>query len=129
MENNGANKAIPIPCKDRKIFYRAWLSFLTPIHHFTPQVIHVAAELLRHRERLSKYVLDEAMLMKLLMGQDIRDEIIKECNITLSTYRVTINKLKKGQFFKDGTINPRLIPNLDGSSKYNLMLMFDIGES
>ena len=78
---------------------------------------------------MSKYVLDEAMLMKLLMGQDIRDEIIKECNITLSTYRVTINKLKKGQFFKDGTINPRLIPNLDGSSKYNLMLMFDIGES
>lgn len=126
MQNGGANKAIPIVCEDRRKFYKLWLSFLTPIHHFTPKVIEVAAELLRHREELSKIILDEGVLTKNLLSPDIRNQIIKDCGITLSTFWVTMNKLKKGGFFKNGIINPKLIPNIGDSSEFNFMLMFKI---
>lgn len=120
------NKAINVPCTSRT-FYRMWLAFLTPIHHFTPQVCGVAAELLWHRNRLSKIILDEPTLMKVLMSPDTRKEILKDCGITLSTYGVALNKLRKAEFFKNGVINPKLIPPLEtGQTKFNLMLLFNI---
>ena len=121
------HKTINVPCNSRN-FYRVWLAFLTPIHHFTPQVCGVAAELLWHRERLSRIILDEPTLMKVLMSPDTRKEILADCKITLSTYSVALNKLRKAGFFlQDGTINPKLIPNINkDQTKFNLVLHFSI---
>ena len=120
------NKGLNVPCSS-KSFYRMWMAFLTPIHHFTPQVCGVAAELLWHRERLSRIILDEPTLMKVLMSPDTRKEILESCKITLSTYSVALNKLRKGNFFVDGKINPRLIPYMGKDQKeFNLLLRFEI---
>ena len=127
-ENINRNKGIPIPC-NKKSFYIAWLSFLTPIHKMTPQVIGIAAEFLRHRDILKSKILDEVVLVKEIQAKEIREQIMKDCGVTLSTFRVAVNKLKKAQFLKDGRINQRLIPNLaDGETKFNLLLMFDIND-
>lgn len=127
-ENININKGIPIPCNKRN-FYVAWLSFLTPIHKMTPQVISIAAEFLRHRDILKAKILDEVVLVKEIQAKEIREQIMKDCGVTLSTFRVAVNKLKKAQFLKDGRINQRLIPNLaDGETKFNLLLMFDIND-
>lgn len=120
------DKIIDIPCND-KMFYRLWLSFLKPIHHFTPQVIDMAAEFLWHHEKLSKIIIDEKTLAKFLLSSDTKKEIIEACKITPATYSVTLNKLRKEGFFKDGVINPKLIPHLNpGQNDFNLMLMFKI---
>lgn len=119
------DKAIDVPC-DARSFYRKWLSFLTPIHHFTPQVTQIAGELLRHRQRLSKVIKDDDILMRELLGQPTRDEILKDCDVTLSTYRVTLNKLKKAGFFIDGKINPLLIPKVPEDGDFKMLLMFNI---
>lgn len=126
--NSEINKALNLPCNKRN-FYRLWLTFLTPLHHLTPKVIEIAAELLRHRQELSKVILDENVLTKVLMSPEVRDEIIKDCNITLSNFHVAVGKLKKAKFFDKGVINPKLIPNLsDDSNRFNLVLMFNINE-
>lgn len=125
VSNHEVNKRLEIPCTN-KTFYRLWLSFLIPVHKFTPQVILIASELLRHRQELSAKILDEIFLTKELMGKDVREQIMKDCDVTLSTYRVTINKLKKGGFFKDGMINPRFIPHIDNPESFNMLLMFKI---
>ena len=120
------NKVVPVPCNTRN-FYKLWLSFLVPLHKFTPHVVAIAGELLRHRQELSKKILDEKLLSKILLGQEVREEIMKDCDCTLSTFRVTINKLKKAGFFKDGSINPLFIPAIEeGSNGFNLMLAFKI---
>lgn len=121
------NKVIPIPPCNEENFYKLWLTFLTPLHHLTPRNVEVGAELLRHREHLSKVILDEKMLMKLLMSSDIKADITKKCNITTQNYHVALSALKKAGFFKDGTINKKLIPKLDeGKREYNLLLSFQI---
>lgn len=127
MNNVEVDKAIEIPC-NKASFYRNWLAFTVPLHKFTPQVVQIAAEFLKHREELSKVVLDEAMLMKLLMGSDVRKKITEECGITSSTLMVIISKLKKGGFFKDGKINPRFIPGLEKPDRFNFMIMFKISD-
>lgn len=129
MNEVSVNKVIDVPCDERG-FYRMWMAFLTPIHHFTPQVNNIAAELLWQRNRLSKIILDEPTLMKVLMSPDVRKDVLKECKITLSTYNVALNKLRKGGFFKDGRINPRLIPPIKkDQTEFHLMLMFRINEA
>lgn len=125
--NNEVDKVIEIPC-NKYSFYRLWLSFLVPLHKFTPQVVQIAAAFLWHREELSKVVLDEAMLMKLLMSQEIKNKIVEECGVKKSTLMVIITKLKKCGFFKDGKINARFIPVLTNQDSFNFMIMFKIGE-
>lgn len=127
MNSVKVDKAIEVPCNKRE-FYRNWLAFTVPLHKFTPQVVQIAAEFLRHREELSKVVLDESMLMKLLMSSDVRKQITEDCGIPSSTLMVIISKLKKGGFFKDGKINPRFIPALDKPDKFNFMIMFKISD-
>jgi len=122
MENK-VNKMVEVPCTSEN-FYRLWLSFMIPFHKFTPQVIMIAGELLKHRQRLSKVISDERILSKVLLGAEVRNEILKACNCTLSTFRVTINKLKKAKFLVDGRIEPRFIPNIGDSKTFNVMLAF-----
>lgn len=122
------DKGFPITC-DKKSFYRLWLSFLAPIHHLTPQVIQIAAELLRHREELSSKILDESLLTTYLLGPKIREQIMEECGVTLSTFRVTINKLKKSGFLIDGKINPKFIPGIENPKRFAFALVFNIVDS
>lgn len=121
------DKAIVLPSCNEREFFRLWLTFLTPLHKLTPKNVEIAAELLRHRHRLSKVILDEGVLMKVLMSTETKDEIIKDCNISTQNFHVAVSTLRKAGFFVDGKINPKLIPNItDTTTSYNTMLIFTI---
>lgn len=124
----GVNNVAEIPCKLEGNFFACWLTFLSPIHKLTPGVVAVAAELLRHRYILSKSISNDAILDKyLLTNSEVREEIMKTCNISLSNYHVCLGKLKKGKFFIDGRINSKFIPKIvEGSDKYALLLLFNL---
>lgn len=120
------NSLIKIPCKLTENFYNYWLTFLTPIHNLTPSVVSIAAELLKHRYKLSQVISNEEILDNyLLTNEEVRNEIIQTCKISLSNYHVGIGKLKKARFFIDGRINPKFIPRFEPDQKqYRLVLQF-----
>lgn len=119
-------KVINVPPISEEGFYKLWVTFLTPLHKLTPRNIEIAAELLRHRQRLSKVILDENVLMKVLMNSETRDEITKKCNISTQNYHVAISSLKKAKFFKDGRINPKMIPPTSiEQGECNLLVTFE----
>lgn len=126
MTQNLNTKAIGIPCNENN-FYRLWLTFLSPLHKLTSKSVQVAAELLKHRKRLSKVTTDLNILNKILLGSETKQDIMKECGITSSNYYVVISKLKKAGFLTNYGINPKFIPdnNIDAKN-YHLHIMFNI---
>lgn len=122
------NSAIRVPCKLEGNFFNYWLTFLTPIHKLTPSVINIAAEILKHRYILSKDITNDTILDNyLLSNEEIRNDIITTCGISLSNYHVGIGKLKKAGFFINNKVNPKFIPKLDkDSNQYNFLLIFDL---
>lgn len=128
---NKVNSVIRIPCKLSSNFFTYWLTFLKPIHKLTPGVISIAAEILKNRYELSKVISDDNVLDKyLLTNEEVRNKIIKACDISVSNYHVGIGKLKSAGFFIDGKVNPKFIPKLNEESKdYGLMIMFSFNDS
>lgn len=122
------DKALPIPCELSGNFFYIWLTFFTPLHKLTPSVTKIAAEILRHRYILSKSITDANILDKYLMtNEEIRNDIIKACGISLSNYHVGVGKLRQAKFFIDGNVNPKLIPPIEeGSTSINLLFMFKL---
>ena len=120
------NKLYNLPPCTKEDVYKLWLTFLTPLHKLTPRNIEIAAELLKKREELSKVILDESILMRMLMSTETRDEITKKCNISTTNYHVALNSLKKHGFIKDDKINPKMIPMFDGSNTFSTMLVFTL---
>lgn len=103
-----------------------WLTFLTPLHKLTPSIVNLAAEILKHRFKLSQVIKDEDILDNyLLTNEEIRNAIIEKCKLSTSNYHVSIGKLKKAGFFINGKVNPKFIPKvrLDKDS-YSLLLLF-----
>ena len=125
------NSVINVPCTLSGNFFNCWLTFLNPIHKLTPGVVNIAANLLKHRYILSKSITDDSILDKyLLTNEEIRDQIITDCGISLSNYHVSTGKLKKAGFLIDGRINPKFIPKIpQGSDSFNLMIMFNLKDA
>lgn len=121
-----ADSVISIPCTLEGNFMNLWLTFLTPLHKLTPSIVNLAAEILKHRFRLSQVIKDEDILDNyLLSNEEIRDAIIKKCELSTSNYHVSIGKLKKAGFFINGKVNPKFIPKITGDrDHYSLMLLF-----
>lgn len=121
------NSVVKIPCNLSDNFYNWWLTFLTPIHKLTPSTIAIAAEILKQRRRLGKDIKNEEILDTfLLTNENIRNEIIEACGISVSNYHVSIGKLKKAGFFINNRVNPKFIPRIDDSSEdFKLMLIFE----
>lgn len=103
-----------------------WLTFLTPLHKLTPSIVNLAAEILKHRFRLSQVIKDEDILDNyLLSNEEIRNAIIEKCKLSTSNYHVSIGKLKKAGFFIDGKVNPKFIPKVKvDKDHYSLLLLF-----
>lgn len=106
-------------------FFTQWLIFLRPYHKLTDRQISLAAQFLKMRYELSKVIKDEKLLDENVMGSPIRAKIREACNVTPEFFQVLVSDLRKHQFFVDGKINPRYIPNLSESPEgYSLMLYF-----
>lgn len=121
-----ADSVISIPCSLEGNFMNLWLTFLTPLHKLTPSIVNLAAEILKHRFRLSQVIKDEDILDNyLLSNEEIRNAIIDKCKLSTSNYHVSIGKLKKAGFFIGGKVNPKFIPKVKvDKDHYSLLLLF-----
>ena len=108
-------------------FFRYWFIFLRPLHHLTDREIDVIASFAKHRYKLSRVIKDENLLDTVLMSEETKREVRKDCNITLVHFQVIMGKLRKKNVIVNNKINPKLIPNISEDSKsLQLLVIFPI---
>ena len=90
--NNKYDKAVRIPCRLSDDFFKYWLLFIQPLHSLTPKIIDVAACLLKNRYLLSKSIIDDNILNKFLMGTEMKEKMLSELKIPVTSYNVALNK-------------------------------------
>lgn len=127
MEKSGLNNIIRIPTSLEGKFFRYWLEFLEPFHSLTSRELDVATAFLKQRYELSKAISDTNILDRVTMGEDTKQKIREECNITTPHFQVIMGKLRKAKFIIDNKINPRFIPLgvKEGDNSFKLLLYFD----
>lgn len=122
------NNVISIPASSEKQFFRYWLEFLKPFHSLTDKETDIMAEFLRQRNELSKVIIDQDLLDKIVMGEDTKRKIRSECGISQTYFQVIMTKLKKSKMIEDGKINPKFIPRLENdSNNFQLLISFELG--
>ena len=87
--------------------------------------MEVAACIVKHRHELSKVILDNDLLDKVVMNEDTKAKIRKECEISLAHFQVIMGKLKKNKVIINNKINPKYIPHINSDSYFRLMFLFD----
>lgn len=93
----------------------------------TNREIDVLASFLKYRFELSKVVKDTELLDKIVMGEDTKRKVRKDCNLTQTYFQVIMTKLKKNRIVENGRINPKLIPRFtEGDDEVQLLLLFDL---
>lgn len=117
------NNVITVPTTN---FFRMWCVFLRPFVKLTDRETDIVACLLKHRHELSKCISDPTILDTMVMGDDMRQKIQKECNITPQHLCVVMSKLRKNNVIVNDIINPRLIPNIreDDNGMFQLLVLF-----
>lgn len=108
-------------------FFRIWLEFLRPFHKLTEREADVMAALLKQRFELSKVVSDQDILDRLIMSDDTKKKVMKECNISHAHFQVIMTKLKKVKMIDNNKINPKFIPRIDNEANgFQLLLAFEL---
>lgn len=121
------NNIIRIPTSAEK-FFKYWILFTRPFHNLTEKEMDVTACILKYRYNLSKVIMDEDILDMMLFGEDTRNKIRAECNVSSAFFQVILGKLRKVGIIKEGKINPRFIPNFKEAEDFKLLIYFDIDE-
>lgn len=120
------DSVIRIPVTKDTLYY-TWLWYTKPIHGLTATEITIASCLLKHRDKLKAIIHDQSILDRELLGNTIRDEIIKETGVTLKHYRMIMTNLRKHKFIVDGCINAKYIPDVkENKNDFRVLLKFDI---
>lgn len=110
------NNAFMIHPKDLTDLFRKWCIFLRPFVYLTDREIEIVACFLKHRFALSKVISDQTILDRTVMGNDIKEKVREECNISLKHFYVMESKLAKKEVIKDKMLNPLVVPNLKPGS-------------
>lgn len=123
-----ANNVIRIPTSLQGKFFRIWIEYLTPLHNLTKREKDVVAAFIKARFELSKSVSDNDLLDKIVMSDDIKNQIKAECNVSDAFFQVILGKLRKTGVIKDGKISSKFIPkNLNPNDQaFQLLLYFDL---
>lgn len=124
----GANNVIRIPTSLQGKFFRIWIEYLTPLHNLTNREKDIVAAFIKARFELSKSVTDNDLLDKIVMSDDIKDKVKKECNVSDAFFQVILGKLRKTGVIVDGKIAPKFIPKHlnQGDKALQLLLYFDL---
>ena len=123
-----ANNVFRIPTSLKGNFFRIWIEFLTPLHNLTNREKDVVAAFLKARFELSKSIPDKVWLDKVVMSDEVKNNIKKECKVSDAFFQVILGKLRKTGIIQDGSINPKFIPkNLNEKDKvFQFLLYFDL---
>ena len=121
------NSVVRIPTSLDGKFFRYWMEFLEPFHKLTSRELDIITAFLKHRYELSKVIKDEEILDRVTMGEDTKNKVREECNITPAHFQVIMGKLRKNKVIIDNKINPRFIPNItEEHGTFQLMLLFEL---
>lgn len=122
--------AIRIPVSLEGNFFLRWLEFLEPVHKLTKRETELFAALLQARYELSKVILDDDLLDKLVMGTDTKLKIMEKCGFSAAHYQAILGSLRKNKMLFNEKINKKFIPQLSQDAKeFKYLLLFDINES
>jgi hypothetical protein len=106
-------------------FFAKWCEYLCPTSYLTKREISVLSSLLKHRWLLSKTILDPVLLDRDVMNDSTREKVLEELNITKENFYVIKNNLQKKNIIVDGTLNPKVIPNIrpDDNGCFQLVIL------
>lgn len=120
------DKAVKVRYDSLKDFYKKWCTFLRPIIKLTNREIDIVASFLEIREEYSKSITDQGMLDKIIMSEETRRRVMKECGITSQYFCCVMSKLRENGVIIDKAINPLLIPNIKEESRsFYLGIIFE----
>ena len=119
------NNILNVPCSSEKDFFTWWCIFFDPFVPLTDREREVVASYLKHRTELSKVILDPDIVDYQLMSNEVKNKVIKDCNMTLAHYYVVMSSLRKKKVFLESGINPKLIPNVrkDDNGCFQLLIL------
>jgi hypothetical protein len=119
-----ADAILKVPTKRSTNFFRLWVEFLGPYHNLTEREIDVLTCFLKIRHNLSKSVLDEKILDKVLFSDDSKKSVCDEIGITEKNFNMVFSRLKKKNLIINNSINKRFIPLLKDNAKVFQMLVY-----
>ena len=119
------NNVVTVPTTTDS-FFRWWCVFLRPFVKLTDREIDVVANMLKQRWELSKVISDPVILDKMMLSEDIKQKILKECHLTSQHLYVVMGNLSKNKVIVNNLINPRLIPNIRETDNgcFQLLILF-----
>ena len=123
-----ADSVIRIPCQSLQGFFEQWFNMLRPIHKLSNTEIKLISTIVRFRYEFSLKISDKDLLDEWLMSAETKQKIREACNMSPSSYQVSMFKLKKNKVIVDNKVNPKLIPNFAGGN-YKLLLYFDVNDN
>ena len=122
---SGVDNVLSIPTSLKGKFFKHWFKFLLPYHGLTDREMDIAAAFLLKRYELSKVISDANILESVLMNEDTKRTIRKECDVKHQHFQVIMSKLRKSKIIIDNKINPRFIPNVkEENGNFKLLLLF-----
>lgn len=109
-------------------FFRTFIEFLTPFHNLANREKDVLAAFIKERYFLSQSITDPQLLDKVLMNDDTKAKIKKECNVSDAFFSGILGKLRKADVIIDNAINPLYLPKRvsSGDKSFKLMFVFEI---
>lgn len=107
-------------------FFKWWCVFLRPFVNLSNREIDVISSFLKQRWELSKVISDPALLDTMVMSEEIKSKVLKECKISLQHFYVVMSNLKKNKVIINNKINPKLIPSIrkDDNGVFQLLVLF-----
>lgn len=119
------NFIIPIKSEVGQIF-RNWLEITRPLHKFAPREMDVAAKFLEERHRLSSSIIEDSLLDKIALSEDIKKRVREYLGLSVSHFHTLVGTLRKKGFFTRTSFNKRYIPTFDSEGKFIVSLIFEM---
>ena len=107
-------KWVKLTVKTDLEFFTQWLKIIKSFSPLTDKEAEFMAILLTKRHELSKVILDEKILTKMLFDKEVKNYIVSELKMkdTQSVENMIYTLKKKNVIFEDKIINPRYIPRV-----------------
>ena len=107
-------KWVKLTVKTDLEFFTEWLKIIKSFSPLTDKEAEFMAILLAKRHELSKVILDEKILTKMLFDKEVKNYIVSELKMkdTQSVENMIYTLKKKNVIFENKIINPRYIPKV-----------------
>jgi hypothetical protein len=112
--NTKDTKWVKLTVKTDLEFFTEWLKIIKSFSPLTDKEAEFMAILLTKRHELSKVILDEKILTKMLFDKEVKNYIVSELKMkdTQSVENMIYTLKKKNVIFENKIINPRYIPRV-----------------